>query len=765
MFVHFHLKKKMMFRADTKLYSYEIISESGENVMYINYLGDASVPSLADSPQVMARTIDALSENSNITRVVLVQQRNYSYSFSQVQMLVEVASLYNFLMKQEKILSKEKLSFVEDFNLAFNTLSYIINSLLKYDPLAAYRTLKAVLVEQRVAGSNGINNKNYIWTLEKIVSYIDKLDLVKKYVEFAEQGHSETKDVYSKIFRADVMPNFTFTRMISRIPEGSEIVDQYEIATGNDKSTVTIFREQAKAKLMYHLSPPEYSLREEHHMLLNLARNVLIEHRPTEKEFSDVERTRQVFFNVARDLLQDLANSKNISLTYNDVTRLATILVRYTVGFGILEVLLQDDKLQDIAVNSPVALSPIFVRHNDYDECSSNIVVSQEDVESWAAKFRMISGRALDEANPVLDTSLNLSTFSARVAIIQQPLSIGGLAYSLRRHRDKPWTLPLFMKNKMIDGLGAGLMSFLIDGARTMIVAGTRSSGKTSLLGALMLEIMPRYRVITVEDTQELPIDAMRKLDYNILSMKVRSALTGETTEVSAEEGIRASLRLGDSSLILGEIRSEEAKALYEAMRVGALANVVAGTIHGSSPYAVFDRVVNDLGVPVTSFKATDCIVVANPVRSPDGLKSSRRVLEIAEVRKHWTKDPLAEGGFSDLMKYDVEADKLMPTDDLINGDAEMIKSIAANVKGWAGNWDAVWDNITLRQKIKEEIVSMAKKTGDNNLLEAEFTVLANDAFHRASEKIGMEIGLPMGDRVFPEWKKWLDKNVKRTGL
>lgn len=138
---------------------------------------------------------------------------------------------------------------------------------------------------------------------------------------------------------------------------------------------------------------------------------------------------------------------------------------------------------------------------------------------------------------------------------------IGGLAYSFRRHRDKPWTLPLFIKNKMIDGLGAGVLSFLIDGARTMLVAGTRSSGKTSLLGALMLEIMPRYRVITVEDTPELPIDAMRKLDYNILLMKVRSALTGESNEVSAEEGIRASLRLGDSSLIVGEIQAGRSKS------------------------------------------------------------------------------------------------------------------------------------------------------------------------------------------------------------
>ena len=67
---------------------------------------------------------------------------------------------------------------------------------------------------------------------------------------------------------------------------------------------------------------------------------------------------------------------------------------------------------------------------------------------------------------------------------------------------------------------------------------------------------------------------------------------------------------MGDSAII-GEVRSKEAKVLYEAMRVGAAGNVVLGTIHADSAYAVWDRVVNDLGVPTTSFKATDLVVVA----------------------------------------------------------------------------------------------------------------------------------------------------------
>jgi type IV secretory pathway ATPase VirB11/archaellum biosynthesis ATPase len=374
----------------------------------------------------------------------------------------------------------------------------------------------------------------------------------------------------------------------------------------------------------------------------------------------------------------------------------------------------------------------------------------------------MLSGRPLDEANPVLDTDMVLDKVRARVAIIQEPLSPHGLAYAFRRHREDPWTLPLFVKNRMIDSFGAGLLSFLVDGSRTMLVAGTRSAGKTSFLGSLMLEILSKYRIIVTEDTLELPVDSLRKIGYDILRMKVRSALLNTKTEIPADEGIRTSLRLGDSCLIVGEVRSVEARALYEAMRVGALANVVAGTIHGASPYGVFDRVVNDLGVPVTSFKATDLVIVANPVRTADGLHSFRRIVGISEVRKHWTRDPLEEKGFVDLLKYNVNKDKLEITDELINGDSEIIKNVASGVRGWAGDWDAVYDNIVLRGKVKQEIVNLSDKMKKPELLEADFNFLANTAFHSISDRIREEVGVPEGKRVFPEFQDWLKKHGKK---
>ena len=69
----------MMFKQGTPLYSYEVVKEAGESVMYINYLGANFVPSLADSAEVFSRTVDNLKEDANVSRIVFVQQKNYYY--------------------------------------------------------------------------------------------------------------------------------------------------------------------------------------------------------------------------------------------------------------------------------------------------------------------------------------------------------------------------------------------------------------------------------------------------------------------------------------------------------------------------------------------------------------------------------------------------------------------------------------------------------------------------------------------------------------
>lgn len=752
------------------LFDYELIREGEDTVLRIDCSKCNFLPSIEDSPLVMSKTIELLVENRAVTKIIFYQQRDYEYGYNQTRMLLEVAKIYDQLVRQKNLLSYQAMGIADSsrgFNERYAELHTLVYNVLKSDPLGAFVEIKRMMRREKIILENEVddlyieNINKYVSLLDYIFKMLEKTKLVaiaKPYLEGYVPGD---RRIYRKIFSPIIKPDFMFTRLMATYPTDAEELDTYSV--GN--TTVTIFRLADSIQYLYHIIPPEFKLSEEKYEILDMARNIIAEHKPRRSEFVDPERMRQVFFNVGRDLIEELINYRKLQLRTKEIEELTRILVRYTVGFGLIEVLLQDEKIQDITINSPMGRIPMFIVHQDYDDCKTNIIPSSAEAESWASKLRMISGRSLDEANPILDTELALPGAKARVAVIAEPLNPHGLAYAFRRHRDKPWTLPLFMNNHMINPLAAGLLSFLIDGSRTMLVAGTRSAGKTSLLGAMMVEMMRKYRMITIEDTLELPTNALRKLGYNIQPMKVASAMTEETSEVSADKAIRTTLRMGDSSLIVGEVRSTEARALYEAMRVGALANVVAGTIHGDSPYGVYDRVVNDLNVPKTSFKATDIIIVANPIRSADGLHRWRRVTQITEVRKHWEQDPLLEHGFVDIMKYDSKSDQLEPTPDLINGEIEVLKSIAGNVKDWAGNWDAVWDNIQLRAKTKKVLVDTANKLNNLKLLEAEFVIKANDEFHLLSDKIKEETGTLDSKKIFFEWNEWLKREIKKDSI
>ncbi|MEK6832491.1 MAG: hypothetical protein AABY32_00460, partial [Nanoarchaeota archaeon] len=457
----------MKFEKEEVLYSYELKREGGEDILYINYMGAPYVPSIAEYPEVMERTIDSLIENPQVSRIVFVQQKNYNYDFKETNYLLEIAQIYVYLLKQEKILSQEKLitSNAEFFSKRYNEVFSFLY-LLKKDPFAAYFQLRKIILEGKVVLDNleigfKSDQKNYLSLLEKVLDIFSKTKLIQAFQQYLTEYKRGDREIYNRFFRPDVIANFTFTRLVSDLPEDAEIIAQYKISNGEyDESWVTIMKRKDESKLIYHIVPPENTLSEDQSALLNMARGVLIEHQPKAEEFTDTERIRQVFMNISKDLIRDLAQSKGVKLDYSSLNKLSAILVRHTIGFGIVEVLLQDKNLQDISLNAPIPQIPIFVRHQDYDECSTNILPSQEDADSWAAKFRMVSGRPLDEANPILDTQLEIGNLRARIAIVQQPLSCDGLAYSIRRHRESPWTLPLFVQNKMLNPFAAGLLSF-----------------------------------------------------------------------------------------------------------------------------------------------------------------------------------------------------------------------------------------------------------------------------------------------------------------
>ncbi len=760
----------MVLENSKACFEYETYHE-GENKILKIYCENCNFPpSIEYSDLCMSKVIDVLQAVTGVTIVILSQQREYQYDYDQVSLLNEIAAVYKHLNQEERfsyshlVVDPLHERYIRG---AYTQFQRFISKRLKEDPFAAFVELKRLETREKIKlnslidARHAASQRKFLVILETAVKLIENTKMIKLLMPHSHDYQVGQRDIYGNSFHPTTKPDFMLTKLLTDFPQGN-LEDSYNFKADTDDCEVNIFSFDDNVKVLYHLTPPEFLFSEEEYQLLDDAKRIMSEHKPAKEEFVDPQRMREVFFNIGKDLLTDLAQHQSLRIKEDKLNELAQALLRHTVGFGLIELLLSDPKVQDVNVNSPNGALPVFIVHQDYGDCYTNIYPTILEVESWATKLRLVSGRPLDEANPILDTELKVEGFTSRVSALTAPLSPTGLAFSFRRHRDFPWTFPLYMQPKVryVNAVAAGLISFLIDNNATILVAGTRSSGKTSLLGSFLTEMMRRARILTIEDTFELPSESIRKLGYNIEQLKVASALSSPGSEVDPSIGIRSTLRLGDSAIFVGEVRSKEAIALFEAMRVGAAANVVAGTIHADSPYGVFDRVVNDIGVPKTSFKAIDIIIVTNPVIS--GLKKYKRILRITEVRKEWDDDPLRENGFVDLMVYNPVTDQLEITDELRNGNSDILKRMAGRVKEFAGDWDAVWNNILLRANVKQAIVDAFTELGDGNILEADFVIRANDMFRLISDKVKKRSGKIDHDKIFFEFKEWLRKEARK---
>ena len=187
------------------LYSYEVRREGGEDILYINYMGAPFVPSLAESPEVMEKTVDALAENPNVSRVVFLQQKNYNYDFKETNFLLEIAHFYTYLVQQEKILSKDKLTtghdqfFPNRYNEIFTFLSF-----LKRDSISAYFELRKIILQARInlekIGAQYRNDQSsYISLLEKTLLMMEKLSLISEAIPYM-QDYKKEVETYTKNF-------------------------------------------------------------------------------------------------------------------------------------------------------------------------------------------------------------------------------------------------------------------------------------------------------------------------------------------------------------------------------------------------------------------------------------------------------------------------------------------------------------------------------------------------------------------------------------
>ncbi|MCD6461703.1 MAG: type II/IV secretion system ATPase subunit, partial [Thermoplasmata archaeon] len=510
-----------------------------------------------------------------------------------------------------------------------------------------------------------------------------------------------------------VRPVFSTTWIDPEPPEGLRPVS----GRRKNGAWIRLYAPPGGLQGIYHVLPSEYEMARRDIRFIQGAREEMLSSGVEGYDVSSHEMGRGYVKRRGREiLLRILRETKSGSFVElkSRAERFADILERYTTGLGVLEFLLTDERVQDVYVDAPCGDNRVHLTISTGipdmpGKMVTNIMLTDHDMESLVSRLRSITGRPFSESNPVLEADLH--RYNARVTVIGPPLSPRGIAAAFRKHSTEPWTLPRLVANRTLSPLAAGLLWFLVDGQATIIVAGSRGAGKSSLLSALMFALPPSQRILTIEDTLELPVESMQKLGY-----KAQSMLVG--TGQDSRDALRVSLRLGEGALVLGEVRSEEARVLYEAMRTGTAGSSVMGTFHADSPRAVYERVVHDLGIPFQSFSATDIIVISGLVRPGGGHRVRRRVVEIAEVDKE------NEGEFITLMRYSPEEDGLVATDEMYYRSLV----IARIARSWGVSLEEALRGIEVRGRVHEMMASAAN-AGTEGVLNAEGTSKAYGRF------------------------------------
>jgi archaeal flagellar protein FlaI len=478
--------------------------------------------------------------------------------------------------------------------------------------------------------------------------------------------------------------------------------------TATDAYTVSDSQVQIFSKgtqTFYHVSPWEYNIPKEWSLAVQETIDDVSSCPPADVSRSYDELRRYVREAAGRSIRQ-IARRDRVDLGSDEkekasiIDKLANVTARYTIGLGLFEVLLGDDRIEDIYVDAPSQDNPIHVTVGGIKgsgtvvRCQTNIVASGSEIEGLVSRFRQYSRRPFSEAFPVLET--DVVGFDARATFIGRPLSPNGTALALRRRSGSVWTLPRFMFNGTIDAMTAGLISFLIDGRSTILFCGPRGSGKSSLLSASLFEFPVSQRILTIEDTMELPCRQMQRLGFKVQSMLVENRMGQDQTD-RTDEALRVSLRLGESAIVLGEVRGKEVMTLYESMRTGKAGSSVLGTIHGDSARSVFERVVHDLGISGEAFSATDMVITLGLNRIAGGQRQERKVVEVAEcARKRGV------GEFDRLMVFDNS--KGAPVFDHSFA-SECITRIASS---WNFTYQEAMQNIEARARMRQVLVDAA---------------------------------------------------------
>ncbi len=335
---------------------------------------------------------------------------------------------------------------------------------------------------------------------------------------------------------------------------------------------------------------------------------------------------RDVLKSQIRTLVMRILEEEGQSVPLNlaERERLFVEIEDEVLGLGPLEPFIKDDTVSDILVNS---YRQIFVERFGKLEISDSRFKDDAHLMRIIDKIVSSVGRRIDESSPMVDARL---PDGSRVNAIIPPLAIDGASLSIRRFGRDPLLLDdLILLKSFTDGIGE-LLKGIVKARLNVLISGGTGSGKTTLLNVMSQFIPNVDRVITIEDAAELQLKQM-----HLVRLETRPPNIEGKGEVTARDLVRNSLRMRPDRIIVGEVRSQEAFDMLQAMNTGHDGSLT--TIHANTPRDAIMRLESmismaNLDIPyefMRRFISSAINVIIQISRLPDG---TRKVISIQEI-------------------------------------------------------------------------------------------------------------------------------------
>ncbi|MFC7045636.1 ATPase, T2SS/T4P/T4SS family [Halobacteriaceae archaeon GCM10025711] len=336
-------------------------------------------------------------------------------------------------------------------------------------------------------------------------------------------------------------------------------------------------------------------------------------------------------------------------LSQYQVEKLLYILTRDFIGYERIDGIKHDINVEDISCDG--YNSPVFVYHTDYEQLITNVYHGRQDLDDFVVKMAQRSGKGISKRQPQVDATL--PDGSRAQLTLGREVSDHGTNYTIRQFKDVPFT-PIDLVNWKTFSLEQMVFLWLsIENNKSVIFAGGTASGKTTNLNAVSLFIPSDTKIVSIEDTREVELP-----QRNWIASVTRPSFNNDGVgDIDEFKLLEAALRQRPDYIVMGEIRGEEGRTLFQVMSTG---HTTYTTFHADNVSEVIKRFTTDpINVSKTMFSALDLVSMQTQTRV-NGRKV-RRAKTLTEINRYDPEND--EINVQDVFEWQPEMDEFLEHD------------------------------------------------------------------------------------------------------